>query len=340
MNDNPSLVECPKQYDLFEILSAASSKQVYLLVDTIYYDDFWVFWSSFQPKASQFWCYLFQHSAYDELRSESPLLVTIEEGEAGETLYYWLLEQPQLFSKACLLIESPLSLHELLHFWHQRMSAIYPNGERQLLACYSSLLLASFWPSLSPNEQADFVGKDSQIYLPRCLLLSEEQRLDNSAEIDACFSLLTCAQIDEGEAADNIFSIDSPYRLSDSQYALLTRSQRRHRMVNDIFLRLSQYFAFVLDINHLSALFFSSIEIAKEAYPDEAEFSFETFAVYRFVLTHDYFEEEAFKALLLKHDLRTSIQMFNQLNPPIYDELFRAKQALWITSVEQGGNVS
>ena len=336
MSENSSLDGSPKRYELFEILSARSNKQVYLLVDIVFYEDFWVFWLSFQPKARQSWCYLFQHSAYDELRSESPLLVTIEEGEAGESLYYWLLEQPQLFSKACILIESQLSLHELLHFWQQRISAMYPNGECDLLACYSSPLLASFWPSLSPNEQADFVGKDSKLYLPTCLLLSEAQRLDNSAEIGACFSLLTCQKVDGDGIADNIFSIDTPYRLSDSQYELLTRSQRRHRMVNDIFLRLSQYFAFVLNIDHLATLFFSSIEMAKEAYPDEAEFSFETFAVYRFVLDHDYFECSDFKALSPKYDLRTSIQMFSQLNPPIYDESFQSKQALWITSAAQG----
>ncbi|GGJ00607.1 hypothetical protein GCM10007978_42860 [Shewanella hanedai] len=338
MSENSSLDGYPKRYDLFEILSTRSNKQVYLLVDAAFYEDFWDFWSSFQPKARQSWCYLFQNSAYDELRSESPLLIIIEEGEAGETLYYWLLEQPQLFSKACMLIESLLSLHQLLHFWHQRISAMYPNGECDLLTCYSSPLLALFWPSLSPKEQADFVGIDNQIYLPTCLLLNEAQRLDNSAEIETGFSLLTWAQIDEDGTADNTFSIDSPYRLSDSQYELLTRSQRRHRMVNDIFLRLSQYFAFVLDINQLSALFFSSIEIAKEAYPDEAEFSFETFAVYRFVLDNDYFETSDFKALQPKYDLRTSIQMFSQLNPPIYDKPFQSKQALWITNVEQGSD--
>ncbi|GIU51068.1 hypothetical protein TUM4438_39370 [Shewanella sairae] len=336
MGENSSIEGSPKRYDLFEILSTRSNKQVYLLVDTVFYEGFWDFWSSFQPKARQSWCYLFQNSAYDELRAESPLLITIEEGEAGETLYFWLLDQPQLFSKACMLIESQLYLHQLLHFWHQRISAIYPNGECNLLTCYSSPLLGSFWPSLSPKEQADFIGIDNRIYLPWCLLLSEAQRVANSAEKATGFSLLTGAQNNGDGTDESSFSIDSPYRLSDSQYELLTRSQRRHRMVNDIFLRLSQYFVFELNIDQLNWLFCNSIEVAKEISPGESECSFETFAVYRFVLEHDYFEKEAFKALMLKHDLRTSIQMFNQLNPPIYDEIFRAKQALWLTGVEQG----
>lgn len=339
MSDNRSLAEHSKQYDLFKILSEGSNKQVFLLVDPHHYDDFWTFWSSFQPKARQLWCYLFQESAYEALMSASPLIVVIEEGGAGETLYYWLLEQTNLFNKACILLESQCSLTELRHFWHQRISAIYPNGEQELLACYSPVVLAMLWPSLSSKEQLDFLGANTQIYLPSELLLDEELAVQSDGKGEVRFSLLS-VPTDTALATEVIFSRDNPYRLSDSQYERLSREQRRHRMVNDIFLRLSQYFSFELNINQLSWLFLNSIEVAKESYPDESEFSFETFAVYRFVLEHDYFEKEAFKALMLKHDLRTSIQMFNQLNPPIYDEIFRAKQALWLAGVGQGSDAA
>jgi hypothetical protein len=340
MSKNSSLDEAPKSNDLFEILSTCSNKQIYLLVDTVFYDDFWDFWSSFQPKARQSWCYLFQNSRYEALTSVSPLLITIEEGGAGETLYYWLLEHPLLFSNACMLIKSQLPLRELLHFWHQRISAIYPNGECDLLACYSSPLLAMFWRSLSPIEQGQFLGEQTHIYLPTVLLLSEQQLNDEPTIATASeFSLLASDPTnDHVEDSENIFSIDVPYRLSDGQYEQLSRSQRRYRMVNDIFLRLSQYFTFVLDIDHLTSLFFSSIDMAQKAYPKESEFSLETFAVYRFVLENDYFDNPDFKALLFQYDLRTSIQMFYQQHPPIYDDLFQSKQTLWITSVEQGSD--
>ncbi|ACA86787.1 DUF4123 domain-containing protein [Shewanella woodyi] len=339
MSDNRSLAEHSKQYDLFKILSEGSNRQVFLLVDPNHYDDFWTFWSSFQPKARQLWCYLFQESSYEALMSASPLIVVIEEGGAGETLYYWLLEQTSLFNKACILLESQCSLTELRHFWHQRISAIYPNGEQELLACYSPVVLAMLWPSLSSQEQLDFLGANTQFYLPCESVPDEEQVAQSDGKGEVRFSLLS-KPAGTAAATEVIFSRDNPYRLSDSQYELLSRSQRRHRMVNDIFLRLSQYFSFELNIDQLSWLFLNSIEVAKESYPDESEFSFETFAVYRFVLEHDYFEKEAFKALMLKHDLRTSIQMFNQLNPPIYDEIFRAKQALWLAGVEQGSDAA
>ena len=337
MNENSHLDKDGMGDDLFGILSTRSNQQIYLLVDVVLYEDFWSFWSSFQPKAQSSWCYLFQDSPYDDSRSTSPILVLIDEGQAGETLYYWLLERSAFFSKACMLIKSTLSLHELRYFWLPRMTAIYPNGEGYLFASYSSPLLAIFWFTLSVNEQANFLGEYTDIYLPTSLFLSEKKTCDKASESDGCFTVLMVSNHIVAPTKA-VFSIDSPYILSDSQYERLTREERRHRMVNDIFLRLSQYVSFALNIEHLSALYFNSIELAKKRCPGERDFSFETFAAYRFVLENDYFEEPAFKALLSKYDLRTCIQMFTELNPPIYDEIFREKQTLWLTDAEEGSN--
>lgn len=340
MSESSSVDGTSVHYDLFQILNADTSKQVYLLVDPAFYDDFWPFWSSFQPKARQLWCDLFQNGPYDALASMSPLIIKIEEGGAGETLYYWLVKQSELFNKACLLIESRLSLNELRDFWQQRISAIYPNEQCDLLVSYSPPLLKLFWLSLSANEQALFLAEDTDIYLPAALFLQDMQ---DSAAIKPpsanCFSRLTCHPLDALQAAtDNGFSIEAPYKLNDSQYELLSRNQRRYRMVNDIFLRLSQYFTFVLDIDHISSLFYSSIEMAKANYPNESEFALETFAVYRFVLENDYYQNAEFKALQSTYDLRTSIQIFSQQQPSLFDDRFQSKQALWLTSEEQGSN--
>ena len=111
-------------------------------------------------------------------------------------------------------------------------------------------------------------------------------------------------------------------------------------MANDVFLRLSQHVRFEPDIEHIKHLFVSSIVLAEAMYPNESAFAFETFAVYRFILGKDYFEEPEFTSLMEKHDLRASIQTYYQSCFTPQDTLWQQQQTQWISTISQGGVVA
>lgn len=292
----------PLENNLFHILNMREGVQTYLLVDTVLFEGFWTFWANFQPLARQSWCALFQHSPYEHLLTDSPLLVEVQPGGAGETLLYWLVEQPEAFNAGCMLFSGAGLLSEALQFWQRRMNCRVPepyfNEDEPLthFACYTPAVMTLFWSTLSTHEQVSFLEPDWVIYLR------------NEAELFLPLSAHSPSNNMEVEED----GYDIPYSLNESQYEQLTRARRRHMMANDIFLRVSQYVNVELNIEHIKSLFISSIQLAEDMYPQENPYAFETFAVYRFILSPDFFKTAVFTQLMETLDLRTSVHTYYQ----------------------------
>ncbi len=290
-----------KLYRFFDVLSMVqefelaevSPRKLYLLIDTVCVSGFWDYWNNGQLKQSKGWLYLFEHSAYQGLMPMTPLLVEVEEGEFGERLFYWILEQEKGIENFGLVIVSHLSLTELHQQWLLKLDAITPSGEEELLPTYMVQCLLPWWKTLPDHDKNDFMQGMDYVYVPE----TKEGDLRLLARVNADLP---------GEAN----SVNSPYPLTEEQYQILIEPKRHYSMAIELFFRLSAYLTVELSVDHIYHLFLESIKLARELFPHEGLKAHETFATHRFILGTDYHLHPEFIRLSEQHGLYEGLRLF------------------------------
>lgn len=116
MSESPHTEISTEAVSLFDVMSNAAGT-LYLLVDKQLFPELDEFWNAFSGRHDARSIPLYLNTEYHQLLEYSPLLIEIENGNPGETLFHWLLEQGDAFVRFGLVGIYPGSLKEIHAHW-------------------------------------------------------------------------------------------------------------------------------------------------------------------------------------------------------------------------------
>ncbi|SHF24996.1 DUF4123 domain-containing protein [Vibrio gazogenes] len=126
---------------LIELLeyTEAQDSTLYLMLDVATQDNFWQHWQSRLLAQAPEWQYLYHQTSFDHLKSVSPILIRVTDGNVGNDILQFLPDT----NWGCLFV-SPFSLDALLKHWQCWMTIYLPNGQESLFRLYSPRILQLF----------------------------------------------------------------------------------------------------------------------------------------------------------------------------------------------------
>lgn len=309
------LVDDSLAQSLFEVMNSFSGMN-YILVDRALFPEFDTFWEAFSSRSDINATPLYRGTVYDYLVDFSPILIEVEEGGPGETIFYWLQEQGEYYQRFGFFgVSYTDSLEAIQAHWAKWVTCIYPNSDKALLRFYDPSVLIRLWGVFGEQQQAVFIGDNNRVFLPHGQLL-QELTLTGALVADT-----VC--IDEQE-------MSYPLQLSQSQYDVLFYDQRVKALASALHAEIAPNYAWLLPYRNVEALIWQGLALAEQKYPNDSTFAWETYAVYRFHLSSHFDEHPDFKALLKLHALRDAIGIFYQRKKRNPDLVKAYHQSGWL----------
>lgn len=283
---------------LFDVMSNTSGT-LYLLVDKQLFPKLDEFWHAFSHRHDARFIPLYRDTEYHQLLEFSPLLIEIENGNPGETLFHWLLEQGDAFLRFGLVGVYPGSLSHIQAHWAKWLTCIYPNGDQAILRFYDFSVIQKLWRVFTENQQSAFCGKHDSLYAPLCpeknqaLIKISDQAWLSEQQIDSqkVFAQLT---------------------LTQTQYDALFYEKRVNALACKLHEELAPQYGWLLPYVNVKARFWEGLSIAAKKYPNESSLTHETYAMYRFYLSSHFDDHPDFHKLLRQCPLRESIKHFHE----------------------------
>ncbi|MBD1556999.1 DUF4123 domain-containing protein [Vibrio sp. S9_S30] len=301
---------------LFDVMSDTSGT-LYLLVDKQLFPTLDEFWGAFSGRHDARWVPLYQGTEYHQLLDFSPLLIEIENGNPGETLFHWLLEQGESFLRFGLVGVYPGSLKAIQAHWAKWLTCIYPNGDRALLRFYDFSVLQKLWQVFTQQQQAALCGQHLSLYAP----YSSEK---NQALIKISDQTWLSEQQLESQKAFTQLT------LTQTQYDTLFYEQRVNALAGKLHAELAPQYGWLLPYVNVKGRFWEGLTIAAEKYPNESSLAHETYAMYRFYLSSHFDDHPDFHTLLRQYPLRESIKHFHERFQREPDLLNEYRQEGWL----------
>ncbi|MEF1257065.1 DUF4123 domain-containing protein [Vibrio sp. M260112] len=305
-----------KSVSLFDIMSNTSDT-LYLLVDKPLFPKINEFWGAFSTRNDAHWLPLYQNTDYHQLSDFSPLLIEIKEGEPGETLFFWLLEQGDAFLRFGLVGVYPGTLKEIQAHWAKWLTCIYPNGEQAMLRFYDFSVLQKLWQVFTQQQQAALCGKHIALYAP--FSSEKNQALCKIQAVD----WLTNQQLESQQKFTQL-------TLTQAQYDVLFYEQRINTLAGILHEKLAPQYGWLLPYANVKNLFWEGLAIAAQKYPNESSLAHETYAMYRFYLSSHFDDHPDFQTRLRQYPLRQSIGHFHQRFQQEPDLLHGYQQQGWL----------
>ncbi|CCN49849.1 hypothetical protein MADA3029_1220062 [Vibrio nigripulchritudo MADA3029] len=301
---------------LFDIMSNTTGT-LYLLVDKQLFPKLDEFWNAFSGRHDARSIPLYRDTEYHQLLDFSPLLIEIENGNPGETLFHWLLEQGDAFLRFGLVGVYPGSLNDIQIHWAKWLTCIYPNGDQAILRFYDFSVLQKLWRVFTSNQQSAFSGQHDSLYAPhspektQALVKISDQAWLNEQQIESqkAFTQLTLTQI---------------------QYDALFYEKRVNALACKLHEELAPRYGWLLPYVNVRERFWEGLSIAIEKFPDESSLAHETYAMYRFYLSSHFDDHPDFQKLLRQYPLRESIKHFHERSRREPDLLNEYKQEGWL----------
>ena len=301
---------------LFEVMSDTSDT-LYLLVDKQLFPNLEEFWGAFSGRHDARSIPLYQDTEYHQLLEFSPLLIEIENGNPGETLFHWLLEQGDAFLRFGLVGVYPGSLRDIQTHWVKWLTCIYPNGDQAILRFYDFSVLQKLWRVFTAHQQSAFCGKHNALYGPhtpeknQALIKIPDQAWLNEQQI---------------ESQQNFTKLI----LSQAQYDALFYEKRVNALACKLHEDLAPQYGWLLPYVNVKARFWEGLAIAAEKYPNESTLAHETYSMYRFYLSSHFDDHPDFQILLRQYPLREAIKFFHERFQREPDLLHEYKQEGWL----------
>ena len=288
--------ENEKAVSLFDVMSA-SSATLYLLVDKQLFPELEEFWSAFSNRSDTKWMPLYQNSDYHQLLDYSPLLIEVESGNAGETLFHWLLEQGESYLRFGLVGVYPGTLNDVQKHWSRWLTCLYPNGDKALLRSYDPSVIDKLWRVFTTSQAKSFCGDHIALYSPYGNDKSE------------ALVKLTDRDWHNDELNEEPFT---QLKLTQTQYDCLFYEQRINSLASTLHEKLAPKYGWLLPYVNVKKRYWEGLAIAKGKFPEESPLAHETYAMYRFYLSSHFDDHPEFQRLFKQFPLRESIKHFHE----------------------------
>ncbi|MBI0561696.1 DUF4123 domain-containing protein [Pectobacterium parmentieri] len=281
-------------YTLFEI--SQLDAPLYAITSPLSYPKLPEYWQAFQPAAADIWQQLHFGKDAENWQMWAPIVVKVEEGKPGETLLHWLTDTQPERHGSVILMHGELTLQQMTDFWQQRIFCLWPDGTKALFRSYAPDILSTWWPTLDPAAQTNFLGPLNNLYLP--IVHNEHGEYQLFAQ--------------QGIKNKEKVEINKEYQiqLTNYQYNLLTNDNRLHRLANALFLFVSAQCIFPLDIERVKTRFISGIALAAKYYPKASEAECEAWSAHRWVLGSEFYLHPIFIHLTERYSIADSIRIF------------------------------
>lgn len=299
---------------LFEVMSA-SSGILYLLVDKQLFPELEEFWSAFSNRSDVKWMPLYQDSDYHQLLDFSPLIIEIENGNPGEALFHWLLEQGDAYQRFGLVGVYPGTLNDVQKHWARWLTCLYPNGDNALLRFYDPSVIDKLWQVFTKAQAQSFFGEHIALYTAY------------NNDVSEALVRLSARDWQHDEPNEEEFT---QLKLTQTQYDCLFYEQRVNSLASTLHEKLAPKYGWLLPYVNVKERFWEGLAIANEKFPQESSLAHETYAMYRFYLSSHFDEHPEFQRLLSLFPLRESIKQFHEMFQREPDLLNSYRQEGWL----------
>ena len=311
---------------IFEVLSETEEGTLYVIFDQVQHPEANEFWKTMRLRSDVEWCYLWQDSQYMQYQDASPVLITIADGNPGESLLYWLNDYTEHYERLGVVGRYNGSLKQIYQHWRNWLSVLYPDGQEALLRFYDPMVIASFYSVLTDIQKRAFKGEHYQLYIP-CL---------NEGKPHLC-AVMSGEVAGEPTEELNQQSMTYPVKLTPSQYSLFFYPERLDSLIDSLHNKLAPNYAWLLPRENVAIRFDEGLELAAQKYPDTDALGRETFALYRFYLGDKFDEHPDFYDLLAHHSLRNAIGKFDEKYQGRSEELMNYRTEGWLGMEGQAG---
>lgn len=311
---------------LFDIYNH-SEQPVYWLVAADVHPEFQEFWLAQIQNNPCHWCRVFDGSRFEAYSGASPLLIRIEDGSPGETLFHWVLdalrgaakaEDPSApnsafdspFENIGQIWQSPEDLQALKQQLQPWLTCHYPFDETSLFEFYRNPVMRRWLLVLSPEDKTALIGT-ATLYLPGVPDSEADTYFWYSAQLPQINSTTT-RQLSLQKQRQQQLTEQGGYRLSKAHYSQIFYEDRIERIVMQIYQQLVQQQGELFDPAWVQLRFEQSLELGRRLYPQEDDITIETFALYRFLISSEFYQHSEFIRLTREYSIRDSIGLFSR----------------------------
>lgn len=281
---------------IFNAISESETGTVYFLFDQVQHPEAKAFWQAMRLRPDVQWVPLWQGSEFEHFSEASPLLITVVDGNPGESLLYWLHDYTSGYERAGLVGRYHGDLTQIHQHWLAWCSIFYPDKQQAILRFYDATVLPLFWSVLTDEQQVAFRGAHHQLYVP----VIEEQK----PGLMPFFSQPLTPNVTAPQAY--------PVTFTQAQYDTFFYPERLASLIDTLYSKLAPNYAWLLPRAMVKARFYEGIALAQTRYPQADSLGQETFALYRFYLGDRFDEHPEFYRLLAFFPLREAIGQFNE----------------------------
>lgn len=326
-----------KPIRLFDIYNR-SEQPVYWLVAADVHPEFHDFWQAQIQNNPCHWCRLFDGSDFEVYSGASPLLIRIEDGGPGETLFHWVLdalreaadtEDPSAstnvstddsnnvsnsafespFENIGQIWQSPDDLHRLKQQLQPWLTCHYPFNETSLFEFYRNPVMRRWLSVLSPEDKITLIGT-ATLYLPG-LPDSEADTYFWYTGQSPQITPATSGSLAVQKQRQQQLTEQGGHSLSKAHYSQIFYEDRIERIVMQIYQQRVQQQGELFDPAWVQLRFEQSLELGHRLYPQEDDITIETFALYRFLISSEFYQHPEFIRLTREYSLRDSIGLFS-----------------------------
>lgn len=280
---------------IFDIVRSEASN-LYIVVDISKFEGGVDYWKSLYRQCQEEWRLLPNHYGIQCYPVAELLLLSIREGLATESLLLWLLSHQHYPEVGVVLLTATAGIDEVQQACMPRHTCIYPDGRHVFFPFHDPTLLKTWLAMTDLPTRQHFEAPFLAIYVPEV--------------VDACYSNSQFECISEPASSSVLLSHAYENRLSAETYRVLTNPARHQYLVRALFVRASEYYPFMLNIEWLERRFMSGIGLAKKLYPAASEDEWESWSAHRWIIGSDYYLHPQFIKLVSHYSLSMAIKKF------------------------------
>lgn len=300
---------------LFPLLSQAQGKQVYLLFDQVQFTQGREFWDTMKNRRDVDWYYLLSGTPLAYLEEGSPVLISVSDGNPGETLYYWLCEHLEAPERFGFIGVYDGSLAEVQRHWQNWVYFWDKNQRSMMLRFYDIAAFPLWYDILTPAQKQKFKGKHESIAF--C------QRSD---AIDLSLFQWPELPYEDDPQAASVY----PVQLTAAQHEQFFYPQRIESLVDELFRRLAPDYAWLLPQSMVRLRFHEGLALARQRYNLATSLERETYALYRFYIADRFDEHPEFIRLMSFYSLRDAIGHFYDFYLTHQEDMSAYRTAGWL----------
>ena len=272
---------------------------MYLLFEQALFPAAKEFWNVMQYRDDVQWRSLVAETPLAYLEEVAPILISVSDGNPGETLYYWLCDNEALVERFGFVGVFDGSFEALTQHWQQWVHFIDAKDNRMMLRFYDEKVLPRWFEILTSIQKQAFIGAHDAVYFP---VFEDGGVYLRECEIKR--STLEDSHLNETE------EIRFPITLTPEQHTQFYLPEQIQRIIDETYRKIAPRYAWVLSRDKVAECFYEGLAIAKARYPNLSTLDSQTFALYRFYLADRFYEHPLFYQLLGHFTLRKAIGKF------------------------------